>query len=93
MVATSLAYIAGDKQLTPIALSTALSLGSTAYTFALMLPMNYRMMELAEDMKPEAEEGNKDVKELRALQSRWTALNYGRSLFMIGSAIVMILYL
>ena len=61
-----------------------LGLATTAYALGIMVPMNRRMVQMAENLERNAED-EKSAKELRRLQQRWQKLNYGASVGAIWS--------
>lgn len=59
-----------------------------------MVPMNRKMANIAGEMEKGVKDGSaegaeykKNESELRRLQSRWTRLNYGRAMIMIGASL------
>lgn len=59
-----------------------------------MVPMNRKMAKCAEVMSKAEKDGEGEGKvfkenesELRRLQTRWTRLNYGRAMIMLGSSL------
>lgn len=78
-----------------LALATALSVATTAYALLIMVPMNRRQMALAVELEKldmagdtKAEVYKSNEMELRRIQVRWTKMNYGRAVIMLGAAVV-----
>lgn len=62
-------------------MALAANIATTIYAVAIMLPMNNAQCGIALTLKDRDNE--KEEKELRRLQKRWSKMNYGRTLFMI----------
>jgi len=87
------AHIASSK-FPRLALAAVLNLATTAWALTIMVPMNKKMAVHAGEMEKLVKDGEEqgasfkgNESELRRLQTRWTRLNYGRAMIMIGSSL------
>jgi len=87
------AHIASGK-FPRLALAAVLNLATTAWALTIMVPMNKKMTVHAGEMEKLVKDGDEqsakfkgNESELRRLQTRWSRLNYGRAMIMIGSSL------
>ena len=66
-------------------MATAANIATTAYALLIMVPMNRKQAAIAEKLKDREDE--KEEKELRALQTKWSQLNYGRAMIMVAASV------
>lgn len=66
-------------------MATAANLATTAYALLIMVPMNRKQAAIAERLKDREDE--KEEKELRGLQTKWSQLNYGRAMIMVAASV------
>jgi Domain of unknown function (DUF1772) len=65
--------------------ATAANIATTAWAMLIMVPMNRQLVAIAGRLKEK--ENEFEEKELRRLQKKWSRLNYGRALIMIGGSV------
>jgi hypothetical protein len=87
------AHIAAGK-FPRVGLAALLNVCTTIWALTIMVPMNKKMAAIAGEMEKGVKDGEaegqaykKNESELRRLQARWTKLNYGRAMIMVGASL------